>query len=76
MRIMTVLGGPRRHGNTAKVLGWIEEQFRGDGHDADPANILDYNVQGCGECMACKRETPVDGDQSWNHRGSWSVKCQ
>ncbi len=57
MRIMTILGSPRRQGNTAKVLGWIEEQFRGDGHDVDPANILDYNVQGCGECMACKRGT-------------------
>ncbi len=55
MRIMTILGSPRRHGNTAKVLGWIEEQFRGDGHDVDSANILDYRVQGCGECMACKK---------------------
>ena len=57
MRIMTVLGSPRRQGNTAKVLGWIEGQFRADGHEVDSANILDYRVQGCGECMACKRGT-------------------
>jgi NAD(P)H-dependent FMN reductase len=37
MRIMTILGSPRRQGNTAKVLGWIEEQFRADGHEADSA---------------------------------------
>jgi multimeric flavodoxin WrbA len=55
MRIMTVLGSPRRQGNTAKVLGWVEGQFRADGHEVDPANILDYQVQGCRECMACKR---------------------
>ena len=36
MRIMTILGSPRRQGNTAKVLGWIEEQFRADGHELDP----------------------------------------
>ena len=41
MRIMTILGSPRRQGNTAKVLGWIEEQFQADGHKVDPANILD-----------------------------------
>ena len=57
MRIMTVLGSPRRQGNTAKVLGWIEEQFRADGHEVDSANILDYGAQGCGECMACKKGT-------------------
>ena len=57
MRIMTILGSPRRQGNTAKVLGWIEEQFQADGHEVDSANILDYRVQGCGECMACKKGT-------------------
>lgn len=57
MRIMTILGSPRRQGNTAKVLGWIEEQLQADGHEVDRANILDYRVQGCGECMACKKGT-------------------
>ena len=55
MRIMTILGSPRRQGNTAKVLGWIEEQVQADGHEVDRANILDYRVLGCGECMACKK---------------------
>src|ERR1017187_3768770 len=42
MQIMTILGSPRRQGNTAKVLGWIEQQDprqvagrgRGDGRAA------------------------------------------
>jgi multimeric flavodoxin WrbA len=55
MQIMTVLGSPRRRGNTAKVLGWIEEQLHAAGHEVDPVNILDYHVQGCGECLACKK---------------------
>ncbi len=55
MRIMTILGSPRRKGNTAKVLDWIKERFQADGHDVDAANILDYHVEGCGECMACKK---------------------
>ena len=55
MHIMTILGSPRRHGNTAKVLGWIEEQIQTDGHEVDSASMLEYRVQGCGECMACKK---------------------
>ena len=37
MQIMTVLGSPRRQGNTAKVLGWIEEHFQADGHEVESA---------------------------------------
>jgi multimeric flavodoxin WrbA len=57
MQIMTILGSPRRRGNTVKVLGWIEDQFRAAGHNVDPANILDYSIRGCGECLACKKGT-------------------
>ena len=55
MRIMTILGSPRRHGNTAKVLGWIEDHFHAAGHHVDAANILDYSIRGCGECLTCKK---------------------
>ena len=55
MRIVTVLGSPRRHGNTAKALGWVEDQFRADRHEVDSINILDYNVGGCRECLLCKK---------------------
>lgn len=57
MRIMTILGSPRHDGNTAKVLSWIEEQFQAERHEVDRANIQDHRIQGCGECMACKKGT-------------------
>lgn len=57
VRVMTILGSPRRHGNTAKVLGWIQGKLLADGHQLDTADIVDYRVQGCGECMACKKGT-------------------
>jgi multimeric flavodoxin WrbA len=55
MRILTILGSPRREGNTAKVLRWIEGQLQGDGHVLDRVDIVDYSICGCGECKACKR---------------------
>jgi multimeric flavodoxin WrbA len=57
MRAITILGSPRRRGNTAKVLDWVEEQFRADGWEVDRTDIVDCRVQGCGECMACKKGT-------------------
>jgi len=57
VRIMTILGSPRREGNTAEVLGWIEDQFKSERHEVDRADMLDYSVPGCGECMACKKGT-------------------
>jgi len=42
MRIMTILGSPRRQGNTAKVLGWMEERFQDDGYEVDSANTSDF----------------------------------
>jgi len=50
---MTILGSPRRQGNTAKVLVWIEEALRAAGHEVDSVNVLDYQVRGCSECLAC-----------------------
>jgi multimeric flavodoxin WrbA len=57
MRVMTILGSPRREGNTARVLNWIEDRLRADGYDLDAANMLDHNVGGCSECLACKKGT-------------------
>jgi multimeric flavodoxin WrbA len=55
MRIITVFGSPRRKGNTALVLGWIEEHLRAAGHAVDRIDMLNYRVGECVECKACKR---------------------
>jgi multimeric flavodoxin WrbA len=55
MQIMTILGSPRRAGNTARVLAWVEERFRSAGHDVSRVDIIDRHVDGCTECMACKK---------------------
>jgi multimeric flavodoxin WrbA len=54
MRVMSVLGSPRRKGNTAKVLGWVEEELVALGHEVDHVNLIDFEVSGCLGCYACK----------------------
>ena len=60
MRVMTVLGSPRRRGNTAAVLTWVEEELMSLGHEVDRVDITDHDVRGCIGCYACKEslETP------------------
>lgn len=53
MKIMTILGSPRKNGNTAKVLG-LFESFVAEGHKVDRVNITDVDVKGCVGCYACQ----------------------
>jgi multimeric flavodoxin WrbA len=53
MHILTILGSPRRHGNTARALAVVEDALRAAGHEVESLAMIDYNVQGCKECFAC-----------------------
>ncbi|NIA12542.1 MAG: hypothetical protein GWP08_00580 [Nitrospiraceae bacterium] len=55
MRAMTLLGSPRKKGNTAQLLEVVEATLRTDGHDVDRANVVDYDYGGCRECYGCKQ---------------------
>jgi len=51
MKITSVLGSLRlKNGNTAKVLGWVEEELRAKGNYVDRINITDEKMNGCKEC--------------------------
>ena len=47
MKVMTIQGSPRREGNTATLLGLMEDCFRAHGHDVDRLDIVDTDVRGC-----------------------------
>ena len=54
MNIMTILGSPRKRGNTAAVLGLFED-LAGSAHQIERVNIADHTVKGCLGCSACQR---------------------
>lgn len=60
MKITTILGSPRKKGNTAKVLGMVEEYVAQE-HDIDRINITEYKVNGCLGCGACQKKTDEPG---------------
>lgn len=53
-KITTILGSPRRRGNTAAILGRFEELAAAAGYEMDRINITDYNLKGCIGCSKCR----------------------
>ena len=53
MKILTILGSPKKHGNTATVLKQFEDLVA-PAHQVERINITDYNINGCLGCNVCQ----------------------
>lgn len=54
MKFTTLLGSARKKGNTAKVLGWIEEELVNEGHEVNRITLDDKAIHCCLACAKCK----------------------
>ena len=61
MQVTTILGSPRKKGNTAKVLSWFEDEMKAQGHEIDRINLVDSEVKGCLGCGGCQKKTDEPG---------------
>ena len=61
MKVITLLGSPRKRGNTATALGWFEEELKAQGHNIDRVNVVDFEVKGCLGCGKCEGITDKPG---------------
>ncbi len=61
MKLTSILGSPRKKGNTSHVLRWVEETLEAQGHVADRINVVDHKVNGCKGCFTCKKFTDRPG---------------
>ena len=59
MKIITLLGSARKKGNTATVLGWIENELEAMGHDVGRVYLNAKTIHGCLGCGKC-RQFPDD----------------
>ncbi len=57
MRITTLLGSAKKKGNTATVLGWVEDELKSLGHDVERIYLNNKSIGGCLGCAKC-RENP------------------
>jgi multimeric flavodoxin WrbA len=61
MNVVTILGSPRKKGNTATVLGWVEDELKGLGHDVERIDIAKHDVKGCIGCYKCQKTLDEPG---------------
>ena len=61
MKVATILGSPRKQGNTATVLESFEGLLGRQGHEVDRVNVVDYDVNGCLGCNACQKVRHAPG---------------
>jgi multimeric flavodoxin WrbA len=55
MQIASILGSPRKKGNTNKVLGWVEEELQSQDNQVNRINLVDHKINGCKGCYTCKK---------------------
>jgi len=61
VNILSIFGGPRKKGNTATVLNWVEEELRSAGHQVERIGTSGLSVAGCSGCWACAEVTDAPG---------------
>lgn len=54
MKVLSLQGSARKKGNTARVLGWVEEELSALGHDVTSVYLSGRNLNGCLGCGKCK----------------------
>ncbi len=57
MQVTTLLGSAKKKGNTATVLGWLEEELKTLGHNVERIYLNNKTIKGCLGCAKC-RENP------------------
>lgn len=60
MKIITLLGSPRKRGNTAAILSAFEAMVPAP-HQVERINVTDHSIKGCLGCDACRRKLDVPG---------------
>ena len=61
MKVISIFGGPRRKGNTATVLGWVEAELQSQGHQVKRINLASKKINGCISCYKCKDKPDEPG---------------
>ena len=61
MKIVTLFGSPRKKGNTATLLGWVEDALKKQGHEVDRVDINREKINGCIECYTCQKTPDEPG---------------
>ncbi len=54
MKIIALQGSPRKKGNTAKVLGLVQDEVESSGNEFESIYLTSKKINGCLACAKCK----------------------
>jgi len=54
MKVLGIIGSPRKNGNTAAMVNAVCKGAALSGHESEVVNLTCMNIQGCIACDACK----------------------
>ena len=54
MKVISIFGSPRKKGNTAAVLGWVEAELQSLGHQVARIHLASKKLNGCVSCYKCR----------------------
>ncbi len=54
MKVLSLLGSPNIDGNTAKALGFVEDELTERGHTVERVNLIEKNINHCKACFHCR----------------------
>jgi multimeric flavodoxin WrbA len=55
MKILALIGSPRKKGNTDLLVGQILEGNKAKGHTTEKLYLYDYTISLCVDCRSCKK---------------------
>ncbi len=56
MKILSLLGSPKKNGNTAYALNYLEEKLKQHNHEVKHVHVPSLTIAGCKECYWCKQD--------------------
>ncbi|MBF0302527.1 MAG: flavodoxin family protein [Desulfamplus sp.] len=56
MKTTVLQGSPRKKGNTAQIIEWIEDELISLGHEVESIYLNSKNIHGCLACGKCKEK--------------------
>ncbi len=59
MRVLALVGSPRKGSNTDILVGRVLAGARANGHDCEKVYLYPLRIEGCVDCRKCKQEEHV-----------------
>jgi len=70
MRILGIVGSPRKNGNTYKMIKWVLDEIETQGAKVEILALSELNIKYCTGCTKCFREgnCPIEDDVEMIHQ--------